>query len=76
MSYEFVGFTPQGWQCPICGAVWSPSTMMCYNCTGKKTSFTVSSGVYENKDINEYLKQYLHAQEEKDTIGDEKENDV
>lgn len=36
MSYEFKGFTQQGWQCPVCGAVYSPTTMFCMNCTGWK----------------------------------------
>ena len=25
-------FTKQGWQCPICGYVWSPSHPSCNNC--------------------------------------------
>lgn len=36
MSYEFQGFAQQGWQCPVCGAVYSPTTPMCWNCTGRK----------------------------------------
>lgn len=27
-------FTPQGWVCPKCGAVYSPSTPSCWNCKG------------------------------------------
>ena len=26
------GFSPQGWQCPICKRVYSPMTSMCYYC--------------------------------------------
>ena len=29
---------PQGWECPKCGRVYSPSTTMCFTCVG----FTVS----------------------------------
>lgn len=29
---------PQGWECPKCGRVYSPSTAMCFTCVG----FTVS----------------------------------
>ena len=34
MSYEFEGFAQQGWQCPICRRVYSPTTPMCYYCGG------------------------------------------
>ena len=34
---------PLGWQCPVCGAVYSPTTPMCYNCTGKTKTYTVST---------------------------------
>ena len=43
MSYEFVGFAPQGWQCPVCGAVYSPAIMQCLNCVGWKATNTTSS---------------------------------
>ena len=33
MSYDFT-FTPQGWQCPVCKRVYSPSTSMCMFCGG------------------------------------------
>lgn len=26
----------QGWQCPVCGRIYSPTTMMCFYC-GNKT---------------------------------------
>ena len=57
MSYEFVPLVPQGWQCPVCGAVYSPSTPMCYNCNGNKKSYTVSSGTYVATNLEEYKKQ-------------------
>ena len=31
---------PQGWQCPICKRVYSPSTMMCYYCGGDTVKST------------------------------------
>lgn len=34
----------QGWQCPICGAVYSPIIMACMNCTGWKVSNSTESG--------------------------------
>ena len=37
-EWHSVDFAPQGWQCPICGAVYSPMTMACMNCTGWRVS--------------------------------------
>ena len=56
MSYDSIGFIQQGWQCPVCGAVYSPMTMACMNCTGWKVSNTVSEGTKEVMSIEEYLK--------------------
>ena len=41
-NWDIIGdrFAAQGWQCPICGAVYSPTTPMCYNCTGKTVTTT------------------------------------
>jgi hypothetical protein len=35
-------FVHQGWQCPICKAVYSPTMPCCFTCVPQKT--TVSSG--------------------------------
>lgn len=40
------GYVPQGWQCPICKRVYSPTTMMCMYCGGEgamKTYTTTSA---------------------------------
>ena len=55
MSYDS-RFIQQGWQCPVCGAVYSPMTMACMNCTGWKVSNTVSEGTKEVMSVEEYLK--------------------
>ena len=31
-DWHRVELTPQGWQCPICKRVYSPTTLMCYYC--------------------------------------------
>ena len=31
-NYANCNFAPQGWQCPVCGRVYSPSTEMCRYC--------------------------------------------
>lgn len=39
MNDNFNGiFAPQGWQCPICKRVYSPTTPMCWYCGGKEIS--------------------------------------
>lgn len=52
MSYDFGGFAAQGWQCPICKRVYSPTTPMCWYCGGEKKT-VVSTGTstikFENK---------------------------
>ena len=34
-DYFYSLAVPQGWQCPVCGRVYSPTTPMCYHCPGK-----------------------------------------
>ena len=38
------GKTPaqQGWQCPICGRVYSPTTVMCLYCGNEKESISTA----------------------------------
>ena len=40
--YEMLG-APQGWQCPICKRIYSPTTPMCYYCGGKQTYATTNT---------------------------------
>ena len=40
--YEYEVPAPQGWQCPVCKRVYSPSTPICYYCGGS-TGSTVAS---------------------------------
>ena len=41
-NWDEIGFAQQGWQCPICKRVYSPTTLMCYYC-GNGVPYTVSS---------------------------------
>ena len=40
--YEFQGFAQQGWQCPICKRVYSPTTPMCWYCGNGEVETTNS----------------------------------
>ena len=54
MSYKFEGFAQQGWQCPVCGAVYSPMTIQCVNCTGWKVTNNYEGTNGEEKDSPPY----------------------
>lgn len=41
-GWDSVNFAAQGWQCPICKRVYSPTTFMCYYC-GNGVNYTYSS---------------------------------
>ena len=34
LSWDYEMLAPQGWQCPVCKRVYSPTTMMCFYCGG------------------------------------------
>ena len=57
-NWSIIGdrFAAQGWQCPVCGAVYSPTTPMCYNCTGKTatTTYASSTGKTESTRTESY----------------------
>lgn len=37
-TIEFKGLPAQGWECPKCGSVYSPTTIMCMRCGNNGTS--------------------------------------
>lgn len=40
--YQMLG-APQGWQCPICKRIYSPTTPMCFYCNGETKTITTSN---------------------------------
>lgn len=42
MEYCYGTPAQQGWQCPLCGRVYSPNTMMCLYCGNGKESASTS----------------------------------
>lgn len=57
-------FAPQGWQCPICKRVYSPSTPCCFYC-GAESKVTTSTSATLN--IGGYPCNYP-LEEEDDTL--------
>lgn len=41
-----INIAPQGWQCPICKRVYSPTTPMCTYCGGEQKTVTTTSTDY------------------------------
>ena len=50
MINENIG-VQQGWQCPICGRVYSPMTFMCYYCGGEQRVYTTVETDTETNNI-------------------------
>ena len=50
MTVEFKGMAQQGWQCPVCKAVYAPWVAVCFNCkqSVKYAVTTTPSMVREN----------------------------
>ena len=43
-------FVAQGWQCPVCGRVYSPSTPWCYFCGNYETKATTTASIEISSD--------------------------
>lgn len=52
-------FAQQGWQCPICGRVYSPTTAMCFYCGNQKTVLSTGA-IIENNPYAPYGKVVLN----------------
>jgi len=50
MSDITYNFAQQGWQCPICKRVYSPTTAMCFYCGGDTKSTTATGPITISKD--------------------------
>jgi uncharacterized OB-fold protein len=40
---------PQGWQCPVCNKVYSPTTPMCFTCPQTTKSSSNTGGLSSNQ---------------------------
>jgi len=46
--HHFEPFVQQGWQCPVCKSVYSPTMVQCLKCpTQTITSYEITSEVYK-----------------------------
>ena len=43
--WDEISFAPQGWQCPVCKRVFSPSTPWCYFCGGGEEKMVTTTNV-------------------------------
>jgi hypothetical protein len=54
-----VNWMQQGWECPKCGAVMSPTTACCVNCRGNKGGDTDST-INNPLTMDEWIKQHSY----------------
>lgn len=70
-EYDF-SFAPQGWQCPICKRVYSPTYPWCIFCGGETVTTTTTTTNPTTTTVGtstqeEWLDKYIKAIEEKDS---------
>lgn len=54
---NYYNWGPEGWRCPVCGHVYSPTTPMCFYCSNKEgTVQTTGTSVNDSEWWKEYLK--------------------
>lgn len=46
-----VKVVPMGWQCPVCGRVYSPTTMQCFYCGNEHFTTTTSTYVLSDDEL-------------------------
>lgn len=49
ISKEWTYPTNKGWVCPKCGAVYSPSVLICYNCSPQKANIITTQNTNEKE---------------------------
>ena len=56
--YEHNYFAQQGWECPKCGRILSPSMLWCLWCCNKEDTVTTSGVIWTDEDIKDKLSSY------------------
>ena len=64
---NYIDWAPQGWRCPVCGRVYSPTTPMCFYCSNQEgTVQTTGTSINDSEWWEEYLKRSSTAKTTKD----------
>ena len=54
---NYYNWAPEGWRCPVCGRVYSPTTPMCFYCSNQEgTVQTTGTSINDAEWWREYLK--------------------
>ena len=54
---NYYNWAPEGWRCPVCGRVYSPTTPMCFYCSNQEgTVQTTGTSINDDEWWREYLK--------------------
>ena len=59
-NWNEIGFAPQGWQCPVCKRVYSPTTPMCYYC-GNGVVTTTTTNIETPKTEKDFTEKWKKA---------------
>ena len=54
---NYYSWGPEGWRCPVCGRIYSPTTPMCFYCNNQKVTYRSEISTDDSKWWEEYLKQ-------------------
>lgn len=46
-----VKVVPMGWQCPVCGRVYSPTTIQCFYCGNEHFTTTTGTHVFSDDEL-------------------------
>lgn len=60
--FDDYSFAPQGWQCPICKRVYSPTTPMCYTCGNGRMAYSTTTSMPLTREA--FIKTYGKTPEE------------
>ena len=53
---NYYSWGPEGWRCPVCGRVYSPTTPMCFYCSNKEVTYRSGTSTDDSQWWEEYLK--------------------
>ena len=54
---NYYSWGPEGWRCPVCGRVYSPTTPMCFYCSNQEVTYGTGTSINDRKWWDDYLKE-------------------